>query len=162
MSGDTVLEERLKNLRRIVEEGQRAAAELAELMELRRLMQKYNVKAAEPIKGALSQVANHIANTAAASAAETVKDRVLGGAEAVLIDGKRRRPRQLLEEMAKIGVTVPGRDPAANLSSYLSREKDRFESDQGLGGWTLKRLTKKASPYDAPTPQGLMFPTNRA
>lgn len=152
------IEQRIKRLRDIVEAGERAAVELSELQEMKRLMEKYQVRAAEQASSIVSQVEGKIA----ASAAMTVKDRILSGAESVLEDGKRRRPRELLEDMARIGVTVPGENPAQNLSSYLSREKDRFESDPGLGGWTLKRLTKKANPRDAATSQGFIFPTNGA
>lgn len=152
------IDQKIMRLRAIAEAGQRAAAEMVELQELKRLMEKHGVKPAEAASDVVGRVKESIAN----GTAITVKDRILLAAESVLEDGKRRRPRQLLEEMAKIGVTVPGKNPAASLSSYLSKEKDRFETDPGSGGWTLKRLTKKTNPHDAPTSQGFMFPTNGA
>jgi hypothetical protein len=158
------IDQRIEHLRAVVDSGQRAAAEMAELQELKRLMEKYAGKVMNIMNAAsvVGRVSERITNAAAIAAAITTKDRIILGAEAILQDGRRRRPKQLLEEMAKIGVTVPGKNPAAGLSSYLSKEKDRFETDPGSGGWTLTRLTKKANPHDAPTPQGFMFPTNGA
>lgn len=69
-----------------------------------------------------------------------LKTRIIEAAEHVLSDGKRRFSRELLPELEKLGVVIEGRDPAANLSSVLSREKMTFSSSQSAGGWTLLHL----------------------
>jgi len=86
---------------------------------------------------------------------KSIKDQILDTTELVLEDGQRRDSRSLLTELAKRGVEVRGTDPMTNLASYLSKEKERFQSDRKLGGWTLTRLTKRARPSDALTSLGL-------
>lgn len=149
------IDQRIDRLRGIVEEGERAAAELAELQELKRLMAKYDVSPPQATSRVAAPVAENIAHNSTLSRALTTKDKIILGAESVLQDGQRRLSRRLLADMEKIGVIVDGKDPVANLSSYLSREKDRFESDLKLGGWTLKRLTKKARPESVGALPGL-------
>ncbi|HEV2700787.1 MAG TPA: hypothetical protein VGV09_04095 [Steroidobacteraceae bacterium] len=85
----------------------------------------------------------------------TIRDRIILGCESILDDGKRRLSRELVPELAKLGVNVGGKDPAGNLAAYLSKEKDRFDSNIKLGGWSLTRLTRRANPGDADTSPGL-------
>jgi hypothetical protein len=139
----------------------RKRAELKELEELLRLAEKY-LRHAQPVRvtgvgaiGALAMLAQKERN--AASFGATKKDRILNGCEFVLSDGKRRISRQLVIELAEHGIRVGGENPgteAANLSSYLSREKDRFVSDVKLGGWTLRRLLQKGGPENVGASSG--------
>lgn len=92
----------------------------------------------------------------------TLKEQILDTSEAVLVDGKRRSSRELLRELAYRGIVLGGRDPVTNLASYLSKEKDRFQSDKKAGGWTLVRLLKQTRPGSAPTLPGLFSNSNGA
>jgi hypothetical protein len=84
----------------------------------------------------------------------TKREQVIDAATRILSDGTRRTSRELLS-IIELVVDIGGKDPAAALASYLSHEKDLFESDLKKGGWTLRRLTKKVRPDDAGTSSGL-------
>lgn len=85
----------------------------------------------------------------------TKRERLIAAAEGILADGVRRYSRELVNELQAHGVEVGGKDPALNLSSYLSHEKEIFNSDQKRGGWTLVRLLKGARPDETGTLPGL-------
>ena len=152
------IELEMDRLRAVVAAGVEANAQLEELKTLVLLMKKHNViPASQKVAEQVHTVAAHISNGAVAFGV-TIKERILNGAEAVLShDGQRRTSRELIAEMGKLGVIVGGVDPVATLSSYLSREKVRFDSDVKAGGWALKRQPKKAKPEDAGTTSGLLF-----
>lgn len=67
-----------------------------------------------------------------------LRDRILNTTARILSDGRRRSTRRLVVELHAQGVSVGGVDPATNLSSYLSKAKDRFDSSAKLGGWGLR------------------------
>lgn len=134
---------------------------LNEIETLIRLAKKFNLAGTgspQPIAASLEahtkQLAERIANP------QTMKARILSACETVLADGSRRFSRQLVLELAKVGVVVGGADPAANLSSYLSKEKDLFTSNLQLGGWTLTRLTQKVALANVQTAAGAGNPSN--
>jgi hypothetical protein len=83
------------------------------------------------------------------------RQRIIEAADMVLSDGRRRLSRELLPELTKLGVIVGGKDPSGNLAAYLSREKERFHTDQKRGGWTLTRMMQKARPADVVATAGL-------
>jgi hypothetical protein len=66
------------------------------------------------------------------------RERILDAAERILSDGRRRSTRDLLTELTRFGISPGGNNPVQNLSTYLSREKERFSTDARLGGWTVK------------------------
>ena len=65
-------------------------------------------------------------------AAHTVRTAVQILAEA----GRRMHTREVLEELGKRGVTVAGKDPAANLSGFLSRAEELHNNR--AEGWGLR------------------------
>jgi len=76
--------------------------------------------------------------------------------DSILSDGRRRVSKEIVPELAKLGVSLNhSKDPAGLLASYLSREKNRFVSDVKQGGWTLTRLIHKARPTDVDASAGL-------
>jgi hypothetical protein len=77
--------------------------------------------------------------------ATTRRDRVLDASERILRDGKRRGVQELLGELESMGVSPGGSEPAQTLSTYLSRDKERFSSDVRQGGWTLRTYEVVAS-----------------
>ena len=66
------------------------------------------------------------------------RDRIVAAAEKILSDGRRRSTRELLVELSRYGISPGGDNPLQNLSTYLSREKERFSSDVRRGGWAVK------------------------
>lgn len=86
---------------------------------------------------------------------QSKKDRILGSVEKILMDGRRRTTRELLDELTKQGIEVGGRDEMNNLAAYLSPQKERFNSDRKAGGWGLNNLPKKGSPDERSRPSGL-------
>lgn len=64
---------------------------------------------------------------------------ILTAVDRLLADGKRKSTRELLKLLANQGITVGGKDQVLSLSSYLSREKERYSSSR-KEGWGLKIL----------------------
>lgn len=90
----------------------------------------------------------------------TKQRKIIEGCKEILADGRRRFARELLVELEKRGVSVGGKNPKSNLSSYLSHD-DAFQADTKLGGWTLRRLiAPKAKASNARTVPA--FSTNGA
>jgi len=129
--------------KREIEERQK---DIAELEELLRLADKHRLEVSVPISAEVARLSSQLA--VRPSEMQTLRERIIAAAESVLSDGKRRVARELLPEMRKHGVILEGKNPYSNLSSYLSREKDKFVSDVKLGGWTLCRLAQKARTPD--------------
>ncbi len=119
---------------------------LHEVRTLIRLAKEFNLAtspAPEPISSILASRMARLAGLKANPA--SLKSRIIEACEHILSDGERRLSRELLPELARRGVILEGSDPAANLSAYLSKERDRFTSNQKLGGWTLTRLTQRSN-----------------
>lgn len=91
----------------------------------------------------------------------TKKARILGTAEAILADGRRRTASEMVQELAIRGVAVGGKDETNNLSAYLSPEA-RFNYDRSKGGWGLSSSPKKTSPSDVSASPGLFGSNNGA
>jgi len=83
------------------------------------------------------------------------RDRIVQASAQILADGSHLRTGQLLRELESRGIQVGGKNPVLNLSSYLSRAKDRFMSEPRSGGWALRQIAKEVRPGDAPTSLGL-------
>jgi hypothetical protein len=129
---------------REIEERQK---DISELEELLRLADKHRLEVSSPNIGAgLDQLRNRLEVTR--TVPQTLRERIIAAAETVLSDGQRRFARELLPELLKYGVRLEGKNPAGNLASYLSREKDRFISDAKMGGWTLRVLAQKGRAPD--------------
>jgi hypothetical protein len=136
---------------------ERDQASLAEIETLLRLVEKYQLSVPHTrvtSEGALSMVLS-APQHATRSTGETVKELLLRTAAAILSDGRRRLSRELVHEMKRHGVYVPGEDQAGNLASYLSREKETFESNVKAGGWTLRQPQIKARPGEVGASSGL-------
>lgn len=146
---DQVLDQIARKKREIEER----LKEVAELEELLRLADKHRLEVSVPIAASLNRLQAQL--EVRPSELQTLRERIIAAAESVLSDGKRRVARELLPEMAKYGVKLEGKNPQSNLSSYLSREKDKFVSDVKLGGWTLRSLAVQARALDAPTSRAL-------
>jgi hypothetical protein len=156
-------------LRKQLEEGNKRLAELEQLVNL---VKKFSVSTVAgtilPSRAVVMTgiappmvITNYPSQIQAGNSAAsghgviTKKEAILTNSAAILGDGVARFSRQLLAELSDRGVQVGGKDPILNLSSYLSREKDIFVSDQRAGGWSLRRLPKKVRPDEAPTSSGL-------
>lgn len=145
-----------KSLREQIEEHQ---ARIEEIDTLVRLAEKYNLWVGRTVETDVQP--KRVTDARALGAAHlagrvfTVRDRIILGCESILGDGKRRLSRELVPELAKLGVIVGGRDPVGNLAAYLSKEKDRFDSNTKQGGWSLTRLTRRANPGDVDASPGL-------
>jgi hypothetical protein len=153
----TTLDDLTTEMARLRTQIQRDQERLLEMETLIRLATKYNLSMPDTrvtAEGALAIVNahQHVNNLPSPL---TVKELLIRTAERVLSDGKRRLSRELVRDMLRHGVAVPGEDPAGNLSSYLSKEKDTFESDVKAGGWTLKCLLKNARPDEVGASSGL-------
>lgn len=134
------------------------SSRLSEIEAFLQLAKKLNVATTVvPIATQLQNVTDQIAR--ASRRPQTIKERILDGAEMILADGRRRLSRDIVRDLAKLGVIVGGSDSATNLASYLSREKDRFESDVKAGGWALKQLTRKRKHDETGTTSGNLFDT---
>lgn len=134
---------------------ERLEAEREEIEEFIRLADKFGVRdlTTQSVANVTAELVNRLAN----QPKKTLRDQILDTAEQVLSDGERRVSRDLLPKLKELGVELGGKDPVLNLSSYLSKAKDRFTSDVRAGGWTLTRLTKKRErPDDAGTSSGLI------
>jgi gamma-glutamylcysteine synthetase len=139
-------DEKYREVARLRDALERAIAEAKEYDTLIELAQKHKYElhsAADTIQKVVEQTV-----TRAFSTEKSQKQRVVEAAEAILADGVRRYSRDVLREMEKMGITLTTQDPVGTLSVYLSREKDIFTSDVKAGGWTLRRLQKKARPED--------------
>jgi ATPase subunit of ABC transporter with duplicated ATPase domains len=94
------------------------------------------------------QAANSVVQQIVAE--QSKKARILNGAcELLATRGGRWQTRVLVEALKQKGIEVGGADEVAMLSSYLSREKDKFEFVRP-DGWALK----KQNPTGAQTPVG--------
>jgi hypothetical protein len=138
-----------ERLRRIIQDAQKSLSEITSMIPF---VEKYG-----PILSGPKPVGNSVDIVSARLRGElkvSKKDRILRASEHILADGKRRISRQLLSDLMLSGVEVGGSDPVLNLSSYLSREKDRFTSNLKAGGWTLVRLVQQARPVDVDASTG--------
>lgn len=156
--------ERPTTLESLMAEAQDLRARLEEIETLIRLATKYKLgtgagtaitSSANPAKqitgaGVLTVLAAQMSGFGT-----TMKDKIINGSEHVLSDGKRRLSREIVADLAAIGVVVPGDDPAGYLATYLSKEKSRFTSDVKAGGWTLTRIVQKGRPGDVGASSGL-------
>lgn len=148
---------RVKHLR---EELAQAEEKHRDLDELVRIAEKYDLV---PKARAASDLLNELIGPSFKASTHTTQyDRVVRGSEAILSDGKRRLSRDLLPELDALGVKVGGKNPKGLIATYLSREPDVFESDTKLGGWALRRLTKKARPNEVSASLGLFLNGSQA
>ena len=70
----------------------------------------------------------------------TFKDSVISTAILMLRGGAKAHTREIVAELERRGVTVPGgemADKVLRVSLVLSREKDQFESNR-MEGWSIK------------------------
>lgn len=76
----------------------------------------------------------------------TMRERITNTCALILADGRFRTTRLLVRELHdRFGVVVSGKDPVANLASYLSHD-DRFVSSKRHGGWSLRQLSIEGRP----------------
>jgi hypothetical protein len=147
------LDARAEELRRVIADAQKS---LQEIETLKMLVTKYlpNVLELSAVKrvDAGSALAA-VAYTVGRAKRETKRDQIINGVREILSDGRHRLSRELLGDLQQLGVEVGGSDPAALLSSYLSREKSFFESDLKAGGWALRQASSRVRSDDvAPSP----------
>jgi hypothetical protein len=134
------LQAEANRLRALIEETQKRLSDIETLIGLLGTYDQLLEASARPASELVTKLHESLKRRS-----NTLKERILDASEEILADGARRLSRDLLPELAKRGVRVGGKDPAANLASYLSREKERFVSDQRAGGWTLRqRMDSKA------------------
>lgn len=101
-----------------------------------------------PIRNVTANVRNDLERIVNAP---TKQAAIIEGSKKILEDGKRRFARELLVELANMGVEVGGKNPKSNLASYLSHS-DEFQADTKAGGWTLaKFVSPKAKAGSADT-----------
>jgi hypothetical protein len=151
------LEARAEELRQTIADAQKS---LEEIDTLKRLVTKYlpAVLDLSPMKkvdpaGLLAAVAH----TVMVAKRETKRDQIINAARVILSDGNRHSSRYLVVALEGLGVRIGGDDPAALLSSYLSREKAMFESDLKAGGWALRPASGGVRSDDAATPPDLFI-----
>jgi hypothetical protein len=160
MAPPTTLQGLATEAQELREQIAKASERLEEIETLVRLAAKYNLNVDVKPTAILMQP-KRVTETRIMAAAHgaahalTVRDKIILGCESILDDGKRRLSRELVPLLATLGVKVGGKDPAGNLAAYLSKEKDRFDSNVKQGGWSLTRLTRRANPGDVGASPGL-------
>lgn len=86
------------------------------------------------------------------TATEPIKVRAIRGVLLALRDGQPKTARQLVQELAAMGITIGGQDPASNLSAILSQQRTTFRNSKGEGYVLVE--PQKTEPGDAVTSSG--------
>lgn len=127
--------------------------EIDELVMLAKLSRKYRAETdSKQVTGA--GAIQTVTASVTARPKPSKKDTIISTAIEILSDGIARGSRKLLAEFDKRGIEVGGKDPAMNLSSYLSREKEVFVASSS--GYTLRSLQKER-PGEVAASLGLGF-----
>ena len=83
---------------------------------------------------------------------EPIKVRAIRGVEIALRNGQPKTARQLVQELAAMGMVIGGQAPASNLSAILSQQRDKFRNVKGEGYFLVE--PQKTEPVDAETSAG--------
>jgi hypothetical protein len=89
---------------------------------------------------------------AVATVQEPVKVRAIRGVEIALRNGEPKTARQLVQELAAMGIVIGGQEPASNLSAILSQQREKFRNVRGEGYYLVG--SQKTEPADAVTTAG--------
>lgn len=132
----------------------------AELRAISLKLQELNDRkvALEKFLAIYAELADKTEDEAAPSVAAPtpIKTRIISAALELLAGGRHMHTRELLEELAEVGINVNGKDPVQALSAILSQDSaKRFAPDRRLG-WSLKLANPEAVPLapiaEAPSP----------
>jgi hypothetical protein len=83
---------------------------------------------------------------------EPIKVRAIRGVERALRNGQPKTARQLVQELAAMGVVIGGQEPSSNLSAILSQQREKFRNERGQGYFLVE--PQKTEPADAGTSAG--------
>jgi hypothetical protein len=87
-----------------------------------------------------------------ANVEEPIKVRAIRGVEIALRNGQPKTARQLVQELAAMGMVIGGQEPASNLSAILSQQRAKFRNVKGEGYFLVE--PQKTEPVDAETSAG--------
>lgn len=142
----------LQNIDAEIDRIQKSVAELTvrlnDLMTLRKLVYKYPKVVEAPVQLTVILEGSTAVERTEAAPNLTKRERIVKACREILADGHRRFAREMVGELANMGVAVGGKDPAANLASYLSHHSEIFHADTKAGGWTLRSLLQKERATD--------------
>lgn len=143
------IERALADLAQLDAEAQRVRNRLTEIDEQAGRLRIY-VAVARDYEGVGSRQSSAIssATTASASDSRTLSRRTADLAvDLIRAKGQPIHTRDLLAQMAQLGLIVRGQNPVANLSGFLSRDKAHLVNNRTLG-WRLVEWGGDSPPND--------------